>query len=81
MVKFKKDKITLDGIYRGQVLDNDDSEKLGRIKVRIFSIFSEKIKAEHLPWAVPAMPLFSGSGLDFGYFAVPEVDSFVWCFF
>lgn len=81
MIEFEKDKTKLDGIYRGQVLDNNDPEKLGRIKVRIFSVLSKKIKVEYIPWAVPAMPLFTGSGNDFGHFAVPEINSFVWCFF
>ena len=31
-----------------------------------------------LPWAVPAMPLFSGSGNNQGSFCVPDVGTYVW---
>lgn len=41
----------------------------------------EGIATSNLPWAVPAMPLFSGAGDDFGTFAVPEIGSFVFVFF
>jgi len=77
---FSKSKTTFDGFYRGKVLDNSDSSKQGRIKVQIFRVFDD-IDVDDLPWAVPAMPLFSGSGDDYGYFSVPEVDSYVFCFF
>lgn len=68
------------GIYRGKVLDNSDSEKLGRIKVEVVGIFSG-ITSAYLPWAVPGLPLFCGAGSGFGWFGVPAVGSWVWCFF
>lgn len=77
---FKRDSVKFNSIYRGKVLNTADPDKLGRIKVCVFGIFDE-IEITALPWAVPAMPLFSGAGAGFGYFVVPEVDSHVWCFF
>ena len=68
------------GMYRGQVLDNNDPDKLGRIKVNLFGL-TDGIDVEDLPWSVPAMPLFAGAGSGFGYFAIPELNTFVWCFF
>lgn len=79
-MKFKKDTTKFTGNYRGKVLDTNDPDELGRIKVQVFGVFDE-IETASLPWAVPANPLFAGSGNGFGYFAVPEVDSYVWCFF
>jgi len=79
-VEFAKENYKFEGFYRGKVLDNDDPSKLGRIKIEIYDVF-EGIKSSDLPWAVPAMPVFAGAGGGFGYFAVPEVGSFVWCFF
>lgn len=76
----KKDSTKFTSMYRGKVLDNDDPDKLGRIKVNVLGIFDE-IDSEYLPWAVPAQPLFTGSGSGYGHFAVPEVGSYVWCFF
>jgi hypothetical protein len=68
------------GIYRGLVVDNNDPQKLGRIKVKIFPMFYN-LDSKLLPWAVPAFPLFSGAGSDSGSFCVPNVDSYVFVFF
>jgi len=77
---FKQSTLKFNGMYRGKVLDNIDPDKLGRLKIQVFGVF-DKIVVEDIPWAVPAFPLFSGSGSGYGYFVVPEVDSFVWVFF
>lgn len=69
------------GMYRGAVLDNADPDKLGRVKVRVFGVFTEDIPTAAIPWAVPAMPLFAGAGAGYGCFAVPEVGSHVFVFF
>jgi len=34
-----------------------------------------------IPWAVPAFPLFTGSGSGYGFFSVPREGTFVWVFF
>lgn len=80
MISFKKDSLKYPGNYRGKVLSNTDSSKLGRIKVEIFGLF-DGIAASQLPWAIPAFPLSNGAGSGFGSFNVPEVDTYVWCFF
>jgi len=79
-MNFKKDTLKFKHIYRGKVLDNNDPDELGRIKVQVLNVL-EGIEAAFLPWAIPAMSLFTGSGNGFGCFTVPEVDSYVWCFF
>lgn len=63
----------LDGFWRGVVVDNNDPLRLGRVKVRVYPIF-EGVLDEDLPWAEPA---FSLSGMFF----IPQVNSWVWCFF
>ncbi|MBE3101080.1 MAG: hypothetical protein IMZ47_02275 [Firmicutes bacterium] len=80
MLDIKKDTLKFPGNYRGKVLDNVDPNQQGKIKVEIFGIL-DGISADDLPWAVPAHPIFSGAGVGFGYFAVPEINSNVWCFF
>jgi hypothetical protein len=69
-----------DGFYRGVVLDVSDPLKLGRIKVNIHGVFDD-IAANDLPWVVRANAIGSGAGVDYGNFAVPEVGSYVFCFF
>ncbi len=82
------------GIYRAKVLatDADESDNIGRIKVEVYPMLIgtetaqtlggiDGIDTAQLPWAVPAMSLFSGAGSGYGSFVVPEVDSFVWVFF
>jgi len=80
MISFTKDTLKFNGNYRGKVVSNTDPSSLGRIKVEVFGVF-DGIDAEDIPWAVPAFPLSSGAGVGYGSFAVPEVDSHVWCFF
>jgi uncharacterized protein involved in type VI secretion and phage assembly len=80
MIKFKNDNLKFSGNYRGEVMSNTDPDMLGRIKVKIHGVFNGIATAD-IPWAIPAFPISRGSGSGFGYFSVPEVGSFVWCFF
>jgi len=78
----ENDDLKYTGFYRGLVVDNNDPDKQGRIRVRVYPMFAGiNIKDDHIPWAVPAMPLFSGAGVGFGAFCIPEEDSYVWVFF
>ena len=72
--------IKLIGNYRAKVVDVSDPLLAGRIKIQVYPVMKD-IEAEDLPWAVPAMPLFSGAGAGYGSFCVPAMDSFVFCFF
>ena len=60
------------GKYRGFVVDNDDPEHLGRVRVTVPSVLGETVSG----WALPCLP-FGGLG-DQGMFMVPEIDSAVW---
>ena len=68
------------GFYRGQVTNNLDPQQLGQIQVQVLPMLSGVAPAL-LPWAIPAGPLFSGSGTGYGTFMVPEIGSWVWVFF
>ncbi len=39
--------------YSGKVIDNNDPEKLGRCKIRVFGIYDDAISDGDLPWALP----------------------------
>ncbi len=60
------------GKYRGFVADNNDPDKLGRIKVTVPAILGQ----ETSDWALPCMPC--GGLADQGWFCVPEVGAQVW---
>jgi len=77
----QSDTFKYDGIYRGKVVSTSDPDQVGRIKVQVFGIFDESMEAANLPWAVPAYPISTGAGSEYGYWAVPEVGSFVFVFF
>lgn len=52
------------GLYRGYVVDNDDSEEadkyLGRIKVSVPEVYGDQPDSSDLPWAWPCNPIFGG---------------------
>jgi len=79
-MKFDPASLSHNGIYRGEVLDNVDSTKTGKLKIEVLGIFTD-IEKEYLPWAVPALPIFCGAGSGAGSFGVPAIGSWVWCFF
>lgn len=64
-------------IYKGLVEDNADPKKLGRVKVRIPSIWGnpDQIPTACLPWASVLSP---NAGADSGTFIVPEIGSTVY---
>ena len=67
-------------IYRGTVMDNIDPNKTGRIKIKVYPMFS-KVETINIPWAIPAMALTVGAGIGYGNFSVPDIDTNVWVFF
>lgn len=60
------------GKFRGTVVDNQDPQKRGRLKLRIPSVLAD----QDSDWALPCLPY---GGLDQqGMFFVPDVEAQVW---
>lgn len=78
----------MNGFYRAVVEENNDPEKLGRVRVRIWGLHSEKknktltdgIPTNELPWAEPCLPIHEGIS-GYGIFGVPLQGSHVMVFF
>jgi hypothetical protein len=66
--------------YRGEVMDDADPLRRGRVKVKVYPMFSG-VETAVLPWAAPATSLFEGAGTDAGSFTPPAVGTKVWVFF
>jgi len=60
------------GKRRAIVVDNQDPERRGRIRVEN----SELYGVSKSPWAMPCFPFYGGR--DCGFFAVPPIGSCVW---
>ena len=58
------------GKYRGKVVDNNDPDKRGSVRVVVPAVMGEKEL-----WALPCVPY---AGPDVGFFAIPPVDASVW---
>lgn len=77
------------GFFRGVVEDNNDPNKAGRVRVRVFGLHTEQkfktetegIPTEELPWAEPCLPITEGSISGFGVWGVPLQGSHVMLFF
>ncbi|MBA3894067.1 MAG: phage tail protein [Gemmatimonadales bacterium] len=61
------------GKYRGFVVDNEDPEKLGRLKLTVPSVLGDEVVTG---WAMPCV-LYGGAA-DQGMLFVPDVDAGVW---
>lgn len=58
------------GKFRGRVVDNDDPNKRGRLKVIV-----NQVLGNVTVWAEPCVPY---AGPSLGFYAMPEVDTGVW---
>jgi uncharacterized protein involved in type VI secretion and phage assembly len=59
------------GKFRGIVSDNDDPNKLGRIRATVQDVLGDQVSG----WALPAMP-YAGNGV--GLFLIPPTGTGVW---
>lgn len=66
-----------DEFYIGEVVDNEDPDKEGKCRIKVFNVFDE-IKTQHLPWAIPD---FSFIGSTVGSFIVPPNGTIVSVYF
>jgi uncharacterized protein involved in type VI secretion and phage assembly len=71
---FEENRRSLWGKYRAFVADRDDPERLGRLRVRIPSLYGGAVTG----WAWPVTP-FAGAGT--GLFALPQKDDVVFAEF
>ena len=62
--------------WLGKVVDNQDPDLEGKVKVRVFGKFDD-IVDEDLPWARPCNMITGGSASGSGFHSVPKVDSVV----
>jgi len=60
------------GKYRGYVVDNNDPETRGRLRLRVPALLADEVTG----WALPCLPF--GGLADQGLFVVPEIDAQVW---
>ena len=61
------------GKYRGFVVDNDDPDQLGRLKVTVPSLLGKDVVTG---WAFPCTPY--GGSADQGFLFIPEKEAGVW---
>lgn len=64
--------------YEGKVVDNNDPDKLGKCKIRVYGQFSDNIPDSDLPWAIPD---FNFIGSEMGSFVVPPIGTIVKVYF
>lgn len=64
--------------YTGIVVANNDPEKQGKCKIRVYGVFKSDVPDSDLPWALPD---FNNVGSSVGSFAVPPVGAIVKVYF
>jgi hypothetical protein len=62
--------------WLGEVVDIEDPQKIGRIKVKVYGKFDE-LPTEDIPWAYPGNNQTGGSKSGGGFFSVPKLGSIV----
>jgi hypothetical protein len=64
----------LQGLFRGEVVNNLDPLRLGRVQITVPSVFGEN----PLTWAMPCVP-YAGPGV--GFYFIPPVGAKLWIMF
>jgi len=64
------------GEYIGKVEDVEDPQKILRVRVRVFSVFTDDVPVSDLPWAEYRLPV--GSRFNDGFFPPADVGDLVW---
>lgn len=62
--------------WLGEVVDIEDPQKIGRIKVKVFGKF-DTVPTEDIPWAYPGNNITAASPSGGGFFSVPKMGSIV----
>ena len=70
---YEKPELHPEARWTGKVIDNEDPDKLGRVKILVFGYYDE-IPSKALPWAVPDIGYVGGTN---GSFIIPEVGTMV----
>ena len=73
-----RDPEEIEGWYTGKVVDNNDPDKEGKCRIRVFGVFDNNVPDEDLPWALPD---FTFVGSLVGNFIVPPVGALVKVYF
>lgn len=62
-------------IWLGPVVDNNDPEKLGRCRIKVYSLFDD-LDDSAVPWAYPVTRnMFGGGNGGFGSISVPKIGA------
>lgn len=66
-----------DRIWLGPVVDNNDPEKLGRCRIKVYSLF-DNLEDYAVPWAFPVTNnVFAGGKGGFGSISIPKIGAIV----
>jgi len=66
-----------DRIWVGPVVDNNDPEKLGRCRIKVFSLFDD-LEDMEVPWAFPVNNgVFAGGAGGMGSISIPKIGTIV----
>ena len=66
-----------DRIWVGPVVDNNDPEKLGRCRIKVFSLFDD-LEDSAVPWAFPVSNgMFAGGPGGMGSISIPKIGTIV----
>lgn len=64
------------GLFLGEVVDINDPQREGKIRIKIFGIFDD-VPSENIPWAQCMLFSSAGSGTGSGTWSLPKLGSLV----